>query len=309
MGLLIFGGKVDESDEDSPALRNCYMEAFSKEHVLRAWAKVGVVPMTRACLKDPKVRHEITTNGDGQLEDSDPLTEKYAALERENAEYVEILQKNGYDGDLMSKTLPRKDMEQRRQALTMPHTKERQEILAKAKTAGAIFLATGGIDICGDDMLNYFGLREAEQALNEMSNRRKLALAADDREQKALATIEEREGKSYRVKDLEILIRWKLGTGIPGSIKGLKCLKEKWDELVGQPAASCDKWTDEDEERYLGLQTGTTTSQNADYGRLKAVRQHELMNSVDTMSADQLEILRNRLNEMTIGSSHQTQEP
>jgi hypothetical protein len=41
VGLLIFGGKVDESDKDSTTL-----EAFSKEHVLRAWAKVGVVPMT-----------------------------------------------------------------------------------------------------------------------------------------------------------------------------------------------------------------------------------------------------------------------
>jgi hypothetical protein len=54
-GSINFWGKVDKSDEDSTTL-----EVFSKEHVLRAWAKVGVVPMTRACLKDPNVCHEIT---------------------------------------------------------------------------------------------------------------------------------------------------------------------------------------------------------------------------------------------------------
>jgi hypothetical protein len=283
VGLLIFGGKIDESDEDSPILRNCYMEAFSKEHVLRAWAKVGDVPMTRACLKDPNVRHEITTNGDGQKDDADPLAEKYAVLERENSKYNQILKQNGYDGDLLRKTLPRKNMDQRRQALIMSHTKEHQELLAKAKTAGAIFLATGGINICGDDMLKSFGLKEAEQLLNEMTNRQKLALAAKDREQKALDTIVEREGKSYCVKDLEILIRWKLGTGIPGSIKGSTSLKEKWDELQRQPAAECKTCTDEDEEQYQELQAGAS-SQNTDYGRLEAVRQHELMNFTDNFN-------------------------
>ncbi len=73
-------------------------------------------------------------------------------------------------------------MDQCHQALTMPHTKEHQELLAKTKTAGAIFLATGGIDICGDDMLKSFGLKEAEPVLNEMTNQRKQVLAAKDHE-------------------------------------------------------------------------------------------------------------------------------
>jgi hypothetical protein len=217
------------------------------------------------------------------------------------------LKQNGYDGDLLRRTLPRKNMDQRRQALSMPHTKERQDLLAKAKTAGAIFLATGGIDICGDDILKSFGLKKAEQVLNEMTNRQKQALAAKDREQKALDTIVEREGKSYHVKDLEILICWKLGTGVPGSIKGLTSLKENWDELQRQPAAECEKWTDEDEEQYQELQVGAT-SQNMDYPRIEAVRQHELMNSVDTMSPDQLQILQNRMNELRIGNNHQAND-
>jgi hypothetical protein len=86
----------------------------------------------------------------------------------------------------------------------------------KSKSCRSNILAAGGINICGDDMLKSFGLKEAEQVLNEMTNRQKQASAANDHQQKALDTIVEREGKSYCVKDLEILINWKLGTRIPG---------------------------------------------------------------------------------------------
>jgi hypothetical protein len=84
-------------------------------------------------------------------------------------------------------------------------------------------------------------------------------------------------------------------------------LKEKWEALQRQPAAECKKWTDEDEERYQELQAGAS-SQNTNYGRLEVVKQHDFINSVVTMSADQLQILQNRLDELRIGNNHQAQE-
>jgi hypothetical protein len=38
--------------------------------------------------------------------------------------------------------------------------------LAKAKTEGAIFLSTHGIDICSDDVLKSFGLRPKKLAVD-----------------------------------------------------------------------------------------------------------------------------------------------
>ena len=103
--------------------------------------------------------------------------------------------------------------------------------MAKAKTEGAIFLSTHGIDICSDDVLESFGLRP-----------KKLVVDAKDWEQKALKPIVGREVKGYHVKDVKTLICWKLGFGIPGLIKGLKVWKKNEMSYKGNQNQNMKTW-------------------------------------------------------------------
>lgn len=50
----IVDGKADDDVSMKP-----FTKIFTREKILRSWAKVGFVPFTRNCLNDKKVRHEL----------------------------------------------------------------------------------------------------------------------------------------------------------------------------------------------------------------------------------------------------------
>ena len=47
-------GVPDDAIKDRPF--DCH---FTKEKIIRSWVKIGFVPYTRSCLKNPKVRKEL----------------------------------------------------------------------------------------------------------------------------------------------------------------------------------------------------------------------------------------------------------
>ena len=65
VGMFLLGGTDPET---SCKHSNAFAEFFCKANNLKAWKKVGVDPLTRACLDDSKVRHEI-----GACDDEDPI--------------------------------------------------------------------------------------------------------------------------------------------------------------------------------------------------------------------------------------------
>ncbi len=63
VGLFVFG---DEDLETKCVVGSAFQEGFSHAQNINAWAKVGAMPLTRACLQHPKVRHSIGDGNDNE---------------------------------------------------------------------------------------------------------------------------------------------------------------------------------------------------------------------------------------------------
>jgi hypothetical protein len=108
MGLLFFGGCIFDDDQDpNNVCENALHMSASKEKTIAVFAKIGVVPFTRECINDKRVRHEICLV-DGEAVDAlDPMTSYYVGLQADNQDIVAQLNSLGYKGDLLKAELPR----------------------------------------------------------------------------------------------------------------------------------------------------------------------------------------------------------
>ncbi len=103
---------------------SAFQRGFSHEQNVKAWEKVGAVPLSRRCLSSPKVRRSI---GDG----TDNQQALVYLLVEHNTIACNALTLEGFNGDVMKVTL--KPLE-RTNAVTAPHTQERIELLSDALT-------------------------------------------------------------------------------------------------------------------------------------------------------------------------------
>jgi hypothetical protein len=101
-----------------------FQRGFSHEQNVKAWEKVGAVPLSRRCLSSPKVRRSI---GDG----TDNQQALVYLLVEHNTIACNALTLEGFNDDVMKVTL--KPVE-RTNVVTAPHTQERIELLSQAKT-------------------------------------------------------------------------------------------------------------------------------------------------------------------------------
>ena len=112
---------------------------------IKIWADIGVNPFDRNCLLDEKVKHEIVVTEDDAIDVyADPLSTKLLRIDNQNERATELLQSNGYNGSAFKKLAPRLDLCKIKTCVNDPYSRERQDLLAKASTAGRRFHATGG---------------------------------------------------------------------------------------------------------------------------------------------------------------------
>jgi len=147
IGLVIFGG---EDPETGLIVGSAFLKGFSTLHNIKAWEKVGAVPLSRKCLQSPKVRRSI---GDGD-DDQQALV---GLIVEHNVITCNALSLEGYNGDVMKITL--KPVE-RPSVLTVPHLQEQIELLSRAKTHGNIFAATGGVHLTANDIFKGIVLKQ-----------------------------------------------------------------------------------------------------------------------------------------------------
>jgi hypothetical protein len=131
VGLVVFGGCNPETEL---IVRSAFQEGFSHTQNIRAWEKVGAVPLSRKCLKSKKVRLLI---GDGDEEQQALVY----LIQEHNTLACTALTLAGYNDQFMQvKAKPTTSTK----VITLPHTQEQIELLSKAKKHGQIFAATGG---------------------------------------------------------------------------------------------------------------------------------------------------------------------
>jgi hypothetical protein len=157
--LIVFGGLCPST---GLLLRDAFSDAFSIERNLACWRKCGAVPLTMAPLLHAAagVRHEIPAGAAAALsagEEEDAAITKLKDLETSNRFFCDLLTANGLDGQQLRKDAPTRALFV---AVTEPHSRERVLQLVDAKTAGQMFLATGGRHLNSDEFFKANALRQ-----------------------------------------------------------------------------------------------------------------------------------------------------
>jgi hypothetical protein len=174
IGLILFGGDAFFPDGSKLTLEPAFDLAFDKEHILRACAKCGYLPSTRAALRSPRIRHETVVGEDGIIDlETDPLGSLYETTERFNHEACNLLIAEGYllasKLKIAVKRVTAAQTRGRNQALTLPNTRERQDLLRDVATAGDFFRVTnGGGPMNSNDAIIAWAQKEMDDKAKQM---------------------------------------------------------------------------------------------------------------------------------------------
>ena len=212
----IVNGNPEDDESDRP-----FDLVFTKTKILRSWAKVGLVPFTRNCLKDKKVRKELGQHTEDEaLED---LQRKYDLL-RDSHEG------DGFNPGIFDASIP-----------TAAHVNradtEEQQVEELLK-AGKAFLASGQWNLCESRIGNAGVTIRAQKRQLELNKNARLKIVNKKNEaqskllERALIALEKYEfdEQSMNDKDWGEVIRWVLPAAKVEF--RLKDLKKKNDILV-----------------------------------------------------------------------------
>ena len=209
---LIFGC------EEIPTLKNAFEMAFGVDENIKIWATIGINPFNRKCLTDTKVKHEVVMEEDGTINvDADPLTNKLLEIEDLNKNATELLMAHGLNGKVLRRSAPRNLISASKTKVTAPQSRERQDLLMHATTAGSRFHATGGEFLNSDDFFISQERKKRQSKVNELEQLKKNWLAESKQEEECKRIIEfyktskqkdifnSNDAKNIQVKDLKTL--------------------------------------------------------------------------------------------------------
>ena len=145
----------------------------------------------------------------------------------------DLLSARGFNGNKLMAKLKMNRLP--KNAVTQPHSKERIEALANAKSHGQRFLATGGGHLTTDDAFKAFELIRRREMTAAMEKEKLLWLTAEQVEEDALAILESEsmEEKKLKVPELRTVLlfygieRKKQGKKVNDLRDQLKKLREK----------------------------------------------------------------------------------
>ena len=291
--LVVFGGEDPVSGYIVEV--SAFDVGFSREQCVKAWAKVGAAPMTRACLKDAKVRHEL---GDGGTD----MEECMLQVQSANLIACNLLQQHGYSADVLRVTINATKTEE---PITARNSAARVALLAKSKTHGAKFTATGGGHITSADFFKSMEVPVREQEIADLEKIKKDRLQLEKNEEDGKAAWDEAprtlcpvaNPRPWLVPLLDRILLWH------GKSKDelnerkankLLWMKEIIDEQRHQPPRY-DKWTTEDEDRLADLKKMEIDIGDTALGRHKALKKRECVASLNDMDRNERDALRRKL--------------
>ena len=182
IGQFVFGETYPET---GCRYNNSFEVDFSKEKNFQSWRKVGYSPLTRACLEDTQVRHEV-----GAGEDEDQMANDIRKFQSKNYLCVYHLKSLRYKGDNLQAKLKEKNNSEKSK-LTLQYSMESIKALYKCTTHGDKFLLTGGMHLSSND-----GLKA-----DEMDYRKNQAEAMNfDRKVRQALTKKEKEAVGFFIK-------------------------------------------------------------------------------------------------------------
>lgn len=310
--LLIFGGAViiEEGIDDEGVdicLENAFEKSFGFQRNVNIWAEIGVNPFNRKCLEDAKVKQEVLELPDGTIDvDADPLTSKLLSIERLNRDAVSFLVANGYGGEEFEKCAPLQHRSQKNIAVTAPLSRERQDVLSKASTASARFVATGGEPLNLDDWFIATERMSRVVTVKDLETKKKQFEEAKKRED-AKAIFEKYHSMNKDIKnpahaeelsapELKISYKWKHGKNVPQKESQKAKVLADWLVTKDHPPLdeSLHSWTTENENDLAKMKSEVTGLNDTEVGR-------QMQRSVDDMLAKVRHLSPEQIQQITAG--------
>jgi len=230
---------------------------------------------------DTKVKHElvILPNGDIDLT-ANPHSSILVEIENKNKEAVAALNAAGLDGDGFIQAAPKRKSE-KKIAVTIPGSKERQDLIATAHTAGKKFIATGGRAL--NEVDAFIGMQRTKNIdrvkvlANKKASFENYALTVD----KAKTVIARKlldqvdvfshdfvaHPDSIKIDDLKLIIEYKSGKKPPSKHKKTQMIGT-WMNIKHQDSNDYSpKWTVQEEEEMNDLNKDNIKLHDTELGR------------------------------------------
>jgi hypothetical protein len=258
------------------------MLAYCLLSLLKWLLHCNVGPATRNALTSSRIRHEAVFSENGELdEEADPYGALLLELETQNHKACDRLVQMW--GHTSANTICRRDInriserqtEARMSVVTLPHTRERQELLTLATRAGDWFRVTngGGPMNCSDALLGII-TKNLDEELEKLEQKRADCWKLVEKKAAADAVLadEARPYANWRMDEFKTMVIWKQGLkplppgqGVSGKTKAQ--LKALWEQKYSRMEAPTDEWTEQDDARLERLNAGDISmEESAIYG-------------------------------------------
>ena len=292
VGLCVFGGRDPLTKLVIEIKDSAFEVGFSEDACIGAWEKIGAAPLTRKCLSDSKVRREL---GDAD----DDMNALMIGLQEANDVATALLIRRGFDGTQLAVTV---NQVRKKKNVTVPHSKERYLLLAKAKSHGEKFTATGGSHLTSDDFFKSLEVpvREKEIAEKEKDKEHRLLMARLEQESRSILCLAKAPGNTPAERGAHILTSVELEVllkryCIPAKDVTNKALRlAKWKAILQSmeepPAYS--RWSEDDEAELDELRKMEISIGDTALGRHRATMKQQLFASVTTLSPDERQSLK-----------------
>jgi hypothetical protein len=235
------------------------------------------------------------TDANGVIDvDADPMTTM--ALEQANHRACDDLSAEGCDGDQLRSSAPRVLA---KAAVTEPYSRERQDALEKASTAGKHFHTTGGEILNTDDYFISQERGEQQTQAGLLQKEKKARVAAKQRYDDASAVLADLGRRSVDVYDnktnlstlknpeLKALVAWKLGGEKVPTTK--TPLIASWRKNKNSDEhSSLEEWTRVEEAALTKLLDEDIKLGETEYGRQQDVVVQTMKSTVASLSASRL---------------------
>jgi len=217
----------------------------------------------------------------------------------------------GYNGNVMKIAL--KTIEHMT-CVTLPHTKDRIELLSQAKSHGNKFAATGGVHLMSNDIFMGIVLKQRKILREKLATKEKmLRQQQESTESEALAILDAAGGDATKIMGLDstILLSWHQHPKVAGMKKEEKL--NVWVAIVnrGKAPPSFEKWTDADDIKLSEAQSGVVEMTHTALGHLEAPKKKELVLAALTMTQEEFDKLAADRNESIVecsGNNHPTSD-
>ena len=306
--FLVFGGRDPETDIE---MEDAFSRSFSKENCLSAWKKCGSVPLTRSPMEDKDIRHELVVNVDETINNNiDPQGSKLLQLQQSNHNACDFLTSLGYDGGRLRLSAPRRGA--KKYELTQPQSKERVELLRKAKSAGQLFAVTHGEHLNSTDFFKARAIDERKKIADTMLKDKRTHYHRKKLRSEAMVILQQHgeptleKIKDYPARAMQKLYEWKLNKA------SKKAREDLLKEYLKAPTPLKDaEWTISEEMRLKELLTEDMYAKDTAIGVQLKQTAKAIANNIHDLDkqsrSDLLKVLQDREAEDPAGDNQRTE--